>query len=102
MQTVWHLAPRIPGKRRVENALLTRFWEEAKKAPLGNPGVRRKELIQICSQARRLKGIQDRETPAVNVRVATRQKGTDDPRNKEKLSHTSKPTLTASEMHYKV
>lgn len=40
--------------------------------------------------------------PAVNVRVATPQKGTDDPRNKEKLSHTAKPTKKAPETYYEV
>lgn len=106
-RTAGSLASLIPGKRRVESALLTRFgrwwwWWGAKKAPLWNPRVQREELIRIGSQARRLKGIQDRETPAVNVPVATSQEGTDDPRNKEMLSHTSNPAQKASETYYKV
>lgn len=40
--------------------------------------------------------------PAVNVCVATPQEGTNDPRNKEKLTHAAKPTQKAPETYYKV
>lgn len=81
---------RILGKRRIEGALLTR-----RKL---RPGTRVfsawEKLIRICShrkQVRRLKRIQHRAMPIVNVCVATPREGTNDPRNKEKLSHTTNP-----------
>lgn len=76
-----------PGKAKGRECITYPVLGEAKKAPLGNPRVQREELIRICSQARRRKGLQHRETPAVNVRVATPQEEPSDPRNKEKLSH---------------
>lgn len=86
---------------RVEGALLTQRTL-CRETEVFGAGKNLSGFAATRRQVRRLKGTQHRATAAVNVRVATPQEGTDDPRNKEKLTHTAKTTQKAPETYYKV